>query len=319
MKRPNITKIAALALPAVALLLTTTPVVANDFPDGVSPNDAYAAMDQVDRTTDRLLEAKQRKSAPTPKSYETDLQPMHVYQMAVACTNRTAELAASVGAAASDPVTVTPRKYFPKDVLEQAETMLTNLRAYADASDISGLPEDRGEFTDKTPSDVFSLSLSVFIKASTLTGNAKISPNEVFAQMSLAVANTKALLEHSGITFNTDGPKPEAGRKPADVFERAIQTREQINKICAHLGLDEISTSKLEEGVKIRPADVFIQAQIILAELNRIKVEAGMSESTPPPEVVAGKTPTDVWTQVALVGHLADQFRPQSLASAPTN
>jgi|TARA_Y100000294_G_C8263146_1_gene219636 hypothetical protein len=48
----------------------------------ITPNDVYATLDLLDRSLDTLIEARQVKQPPPIQLGETDLRPMHVYQLA---------------------------------------------------------------------------------------------------------------------------------------------------------------------------------------------------------------------------------------------
>ena len=64
----------------------------------------------------------------------------------------------------------------------------------------------------------------------------------------------------------------------------------------------------LEPGVKIFPADVFIQTQIIIAEINLLKIATGTISATPLPIPVKGKKPSDVHQEAVAMEYLLDQI-----------
>jgi len=285
------------------------------FPDGVSPSNVYATMDLVERTADALLMSMHRRTPPPPKSFETSLQPMHVYQLAAATASRVQAFAEAKSVVAPDRIEVAPKKYFPRDVKKLADTMLSELRAAGAKMNVSDLPQTESEFAGKTPSDVYQVVMHVFVKASVLVGNAKITPNDVYAEMATAAAVAKSIVEHTGESFNEDFPKPEPKRKPVDVFNISLEARGQINAVRKAIGLSEISINHPVNGYRIRPIDVFVQSQLILAELNMVKMEIGMTTPAPKPVKVSGKTPTDVWGQVSLTRHLLSQLHQDKLAA----
>ena len=60
----------------------------------------------------------------------------------------------------------------------------------------------------------------------------------------------------------------------------------------------------------IRPRDVFFQTQILIAELNLIKLRLETVSSTPLAiKAPDDTTPTDVYQQALLVEHLVKQFQ----------
>ena len=62
------------------------------------------------------------------------------------------------------------------------------------------------------------------------------------------------------------------------------------------------------KGYKLNPIDVFVQTQIIVAELNLLKLGTGTVSSTPLAIPVVGKKPGNCHQQAATVKHLVEQI-----------
>jgi hypothetical protein len=305
---------AIIALAFIALAGVDHATAADEYPDGITPNHVYAVMDQVERTVDVLVASQDRSSGPVPRCLETGVQPIHVYQMAIACTNRTIELNAGTRF-----VSVAPTTYFPKDVKRLGEQMLGNLQSWASSNGVTGLPQNRHEYTGKMPSDVFERCVSIFAKCGVLIGRPNVTANEVYSQMAAAAADATAILACTETQVDAEGPTPEPGRKPADVFKEALACRRQLNRVRVQLDLPPVPVPKLDGGYRIRPADVYVQGQIIRAELNIIKTTTNCSTEPARTSSVTGKTPADVWGQVGLVHHLTAQMSGLTVTCVTTN
>lgn len=170
------------------------------------------------------------------------------------------------------------------------------------------MPGDRVEFESKSPTQVFQLSVEVFSKLNLIAGHSKISPDEVFAEFVRAGKDLRSILEQAdpACRYHIDCRPSPKGMIPADVFALCLQLRKQINRKRVELGLPAVLVPKMPEG-EINPIGPFIQSQIIIADLNRLKLATGTTSVTPLAIPVSGKTPTDLHGQVASLGYLLKQ------------
>ena len=137
-----------------------------------------------------------------------------------------------------------------------------------------------------------------------------MTPNEVFAQMYRAQNDVKSILGKidPARRYRVDAPESPPGLVPADVMKEALKARESLNKTRRHFNLDPIPVPELMSGAKFLPTDVFIQTQIIIAEINLIKIATGTVSATPLPIPVKGKSPSDVHQQAVTMDYLLGQI-----------
>ena len=275
-----------------------------------TPSDVYAAFELAERTMDRILEAEGLPPFRRALLPEKGLKPMHVYQVTISCVEalHTYELEKRI---IPVPIVIAnPRRYSPSDVLRLAELVLFEVRRIARALGVAELPEERKIFTGKTPTDVYFRIATIYMKLSLLSGREKISPNEVYAQMVRAISDVKSILGRidPARRYRIDAPKSAAGLKPADVFRECLSARESINASRRHFGLGTIPVPAVADGHSIEPMDVFLQTQVIIAEINILKLGTGTISITPLPVPVTGKTPSDVHQQAATMKYLLGQI-----------
>lgn len=280
----------------------------------VTPSDVFGVMDLASRSLDVILMARGITDRQETDLSETGLRPMHVYQMTVACIDTIIRFQIKEGISSAPQVVTAPRSYTPGEVKILADMLLTQIRKIGDELDITGLPEDKHEFYHKIPTDVFMKAVSIFHKMSALNGLDNITPNQVFPQMVRAVSDVKSLLAHidPAQRFRIDAPDDAHFEEitPNHVFKECLTVREDINKLRKHLRLREIPVPDFQEDRKLHPADVFIQTQIIIAELNLIKMTTGTISATPLPIPVSGKTSRDVDTELMMARYLLTQVIP---------
>lgn len=277
----------------------------------VTPNEVYAQFDLAAKKLDAVL----RESGGPPGHgsilAESGLKPMHVYQMAVSCIESLHLYQLKHKMVPVPLVIATPRKYTPGDVSKLAEIIITEINRIARFRGAPLLNPSLGAFTGKTPTHVFSRVVSVYLKITALSGLKQITPNEVFAQMFRAQNDVKSILGNidPARRYRVDVPQTPPGLTPTDVIKEALKARMSLNEARRHFKLAPIPVPKLMSGAKIRPTDVFIQTQIIIAEINLIKIATGTVSATPLPVPVRGKTPSDAYHQALTVEYLLGQIK----------
>ncbi len=276
----------------------------------VTPSDVFVLVDLLNRSLDVMLDAGQIKQPQPTASVEKGLGPMHVYQLAVACVNRIYDFDIQINIRPIPQVIVRPMKYTPADVKPLLELMLGDIWRAAFALKINDLPEEEGKFSDKSPTDVFQGMLNLFIKLSALTRQENIDPNTVFSEISRAVTDVKSILSQIDpvCRFKVNPPAGKPGLKPADVFAECLNARRVINKYRQEFNMNIVPVPQLSAVSLIRSVDVYVQTQIIIAEVNLLKMATNTISSTPLAIPSAGKTPSDVHQQAVMIQYLLNQI-----------
>ncbi len=280
------------------------------LPGVVTPSHVYAKMVQLRQIVQRLLRAQGMEPPTMELVAETELEPLHVYQLVMGSVSRVQAFGEHLGELRLPTVVSSPRPIAPRDVQYLVEMMLTNLQDAARVLDVKdALPTRVEAFTEKTSTDVYGVIVEVFIALSRLAGSQEISPSEVYAEMVRATADVRAILQRidQASRYRIDAPASEVDRKPRHVFARCLVVRREINNIRQTLQLTARPLPSLPAW-EVEPMHVFLQTQIIIAELNLLKIHFHTGTSTPLSIPVTGKTPTHVHQQALLVNHLLQQI-----------
>ena len=291
-------------------LLAPMPAAAQQFPDGITPNDSYVSAAHLLQVVDVLLQAKGIEAPPVLEVNETGLGPFHVYQMALTAASRVQEFDLRVGVQPFPTIASSPRLLAPRDVKYVVDLLANNLRLAAQKLGVADrLPAEMPQATGKTPTDVFTVLVEVFVKLDRLCGHDKISHNEVFAQLVRATADVRTILQQGdpASRYRIDAPAADPDRTPRHVLESALAVRETIKQLNERMDMQPTPLpTSFPEG-EIGPDYPFVQTQIIIAELNLLKVHLQTASSTPLAIPVAGKTPTTVHQQALLMHYLLQQ------------
>jgi len=278
----------------------------------ITSNDVFATLELTDRTLDGLLKVRGIENVDKIKIIEKDLKPMHVYQMLVAITDMMIVLEKKENIRPMPKIVATPSEYIPEDVKLVADILLNETHRVLYTLNIYDYPQYNDSFSDKTPTDVFEKMLSIFAKLNILAGKENIRPTDAFQQVTRCVSDVKSILSHidPAQRFRIDSPVSPAGLTPTDVFRKCLQIRKEINLLREHFKMETIPVPEITEDQRFQPGDVFIQTQIIIAELNLLKMRTGTMSSTPLPIPVSEKVPSDVHQQASMVEYLLKQIIP---------
>ncbi len=298
------------AVLAIFILLYST---ADSLGAEITPSDAFAAADLAERNLDRLLDAKGIKEVRLLKKIESGLNPMHPYQVIVASVETLIALQTKEKLRPMPRIVSSPMSYVPEDVRNLGYMLVHEIQRISNIWGIKTYPNDIRKFQDKIPTNVFGKHLDVFIKLRLLADMEEISPNEVYSQLVRAASDVKSILTQidPAQRFRIDAPKDSpADIRPAHTFEICLQIRREINVLRQHFGLSRVPVPELAKDDDIRPADVFVQTLIMIAELNLLKMATGTVSSTPLAIPVSGKTPADNYHQAVMVKYLLSQVIP---------
>lgn len=276
-----------------------------------TPSDVYAAVERLNRSVLVVLKARGVTPPVAPQAFEKGLGPMHVYQLHLACLNSLQQFEAQAKITQIPLIVGRPMKYTPTDVLMLTQLMTADVARVASLLEITGLPKETGKFSGKNPDDVFQEVLKLYVNLNALSGKTKITPNEVYAEMLRAVSDAKSVLAQidTALRYRIDAPNDATEKTPRDVFQQCLLVRATINEARRELKLGTTPTPTLTVAQKLTPQDVFVQTQIIIAELNLIKLGTGTGNATPLAKPTSGKTPANVYQQVAALDYLLKQIQ----------
>lgn len=300
--------------------------------DGISPTHVYAKAELLNRSLDQLIEVWNEKKlgkslvqnpefppegqeSGLPYEFEQELRPMHVYQTMLICTWRLQHLDdhEALNVRHIPTMSSQPRKYDPRDVFFLVTMMLENVHRIAGKLNITDMPVEKKPEGERTPTDVFYQGVKVFMKLNALHGRKDLQPSEVYSQMVRAAEDARSILRQDdpACRYRIDCKVLREGetRIPGDVFGKCLDIRELIKLHCEARKID-VTPIPIKPEDKINPRDVFFQTQIIIAELNLLKLKLDTTSSTPLPiEVPDETTPTDVFQQALMVEHLVRQIK----------
>jgi len=294
-----------------ALLVSVGASAAQKF----SPSDVFGDVEYANRLASRLLSDKDIQTLKLPMSFERSAKPMHVYELHISVLSELSIYALSNQLRPPPIATSTPINYEPTDVYYLTQLIVSKLEEIH-IDKLGELTISVKQFSGKSPSNVYQEIFNLFYRLSVLNGKSKISPSTVFEHITRAQEDLqrtlvtlskrlddskeekKRLLLTSVYGTHPDASslstKPE-GKTPGDVLKKALDVRAKLNILRTRYNLPSIQQPQIEAYNGIKPIDVFLQTQFIIAELNLLKQPLKISSATSRARTAKDKTPSDVY------------------------
>jgi hypothetical protein len=292
-----------LAFPLIASL--ASPALAQPTLD-----DVCAGIELLNRSVDRVLDARSPGQRPKePVSRERGLRLEHVYQLHLACLEQLHELEAATRLGRIPPLASSrPLSCRPGDVTALSQLMHEELKRPAWILWVTKLPEEKAAFTGRTADDAFGEALRLYVRMNSLADKRQVMADETYAQLVRAVADAKAVLQHidPAHRYRIDAPAEAGDKSAADVYAECLLVRRTLSEIMRNFEQPETPLPDTALDDHAGGEDVFVQTQIVLAELNLLKLRIGVTSNTPL-AVKADKTWSDACNQAALLNYLLRQ------------
>lgn len=322
----NRTFVAVLKLQLISLLLLSANLQAAQ---SYSPSDVFSGVEYANTLVDKMLAKNKVTNITVPKSRETSAKPMHVYELHASVLAELYTYAIKNKRRPPPLAVSTPIKYTPTDVYYLTQLVMSSLEEiYRDAGGVIdfAMKPTRG----KSPVAVYQELFELYYKLNLLNGKSKVSPSEVYAH----IYRAKEDLQQSLLTLskrldqsqeakkrqlvtaiygmNPDGtvmPPMEKGKKPSDVMERAFAVRGKLNELRKRNKLPDIARPKVGDYAgKVKPIDIFLQTQFVIAELNLLKIPMKIQSTTNSAKATSGKTPSDVLQEMKHIEYMLDRL-----------
>lgn len=310
---------------AASFALTTTAHAAKKY----SPSQVFAGVEYANDLLTKILAKKNIRKIHIPSSREKAAKPMHVYELHVSALAELYHYAVKHNRRPPPLAISTPIKYTPTDVYYLTELVINNLEdVYKDG--VGVIDFSIKSHSGKTPVHVYQELFELYYKLNLLNGKSKVSPNEVYAhiyrakedlQFSLLTLSKrldknkekdKRLLVTAIYGMHPDGsvlPPLEGKKTPGDVQKMSFMVRDKLNLLRKRNKLPEIEHPQINEFFgKVKPIDVFLQTQFIIAELNLLKIPMNINSTTSNAKPVTGKSPSDVYQEMKHLNYMLDRI-----------
>lgn len=290
-----------------------------------SPSQVFAGVEYANTLMKKILSTSEVGKISLPRSREKFAKPMHVYELHTSAIAELYRYAVDNDRNPPPLAISTPIDYTPTDVYYLTQLVINNLEEiYTDGGGV--IDFQMRVHSGKTPANVYQELFELYYRLNLLNGKKKVTPTEVYAQifrakedlqytlltMSKRLDNEqekeKRLLITAIYGMHSDGStmtKLEMGKKPSDVFDMALIVREKLNALRVDNKMPKIKAPSVKDFTgKIKPIDIFLQTQFIIAELNSLKVPMFINSTTNSVKFFEDKTPSDVYQEMKHIDYM---------------
>lgn len=241
----------------------------------------YSSVDLSNRVMDVLLrKSKGIDKVAKVKLQEQALTTAHVYQLQVSTLELVRQLEKTFTMVPCPLVVNPPEKVQVGDAYSLSMMMLAEVRRLAIQLNIWGLPEERHTFKGKSASAVFALSSQVYQKLRLLGELPSPGAQELAGQFDRAVTDMEQVLGSIDLAkrYKVQAQGLEVA-KLKDLGRPVMALRQELNRASKAYKLQQTRPGKVSGAMS--GLELFLQSQIILADVGRLKVAVGCPALSP--------------------------------------
>ena len=225
--------------------------------------------------------------------------PVHAYVKASEVLEKIARIQNSLGIEAGVPGFIPAKQIVPADVLGQVYRALEEARKIKSQLFIEKAIEPASFVNGKTPSLVYknlgdaSLLLDALVER-------PMTPSDVFGRLEYVYDDMELIATKLRVSLNRELPATGGEKSLKDVARLILRASHKIIDLENKLGMAASSVPQVAIE-RVTPAENFEGANILLAEMSRIKVYLNIDRLHEPRPVTRDKKPTDTFAQVARI------------------
>ncbi|MBB1076130.1 hypothetical protein HUU62_17120 [Rhodoferax sp. 4810] len=294
-----------------------------------SPADIFIITQYAHQLVDRILTQRGVNTSNIEVySQERDIKPMHVYQLYATALMELYNYELTNQRHPPPLVVVAPINYTPTETYQLAQIVIAALEELYQ-EEVGPIDITQSPQAAKTPSEVYQSLFVLYVKLTRLNGKQDFTADDVYAQLHRVADDLrnilvtlsqrlpdnkereKRLLITAAYGINTDGSQlsePDSNATPTDVLVKALAVRDKLNVWRKKYRLPDIQRPDVSAFKQVGFADVFLQTQIIIAELNIIKMSQKIVSVTNLAQPVTGKTPTDDYQAIKHIDYMLERI-----------
>lgn len=291
----------------IFLLGYTVSCLALTPPKPIKPADVYHVMQQQNHTADRLLKHQKLKVTPLTIPDYQHIRPAFVFQLHIATIELLHAYELQLGLRPIPIVTSSPINYIPEDVKFLADLIRHEMSKITQHYALKHLAQPVVTKKSIQPKDVFASCMQFYLKLNMLANKHNIDANNIFTQVYRIEQEIRDIAYYkAGLSKN----KRQKRRILASLFGSDPYSTANLMPISKPQSLSDnlkrakqlrhlISGKTLATTSPSNAVTLFVQTQVILAELGDWKRKHHIASSTPVSAQVKGKTQQDIANQLA--------------------
>ncbi len=278
----------------------------NAFAQETTPSHVFQNSERIIAEIAILREALGADDYPPDPERQTLKKPIHVYTKALEVLEKIAMAEKRLGLETVEVGQIPLTKIEPKDVYAVTARVLTELQKMKEYLAIATPIDDVPFVAGKAPSHVYENLWRASYMLDNLAGAVK--PDDVYRHVRYVHYEIDLIASEFAVSFaGLPEPQIEPKARPKDVAAQGLLDLSKLVRLQKKIGMDAsfVPTMTL---VRATPSDAFDVANILMAELVRIKVHLGMTTPRPVYPTESGRKPADVLKLMKHAGMKLDRL-----------
>ncbi len=273
--------------------------VAEEGQSNVTPSHVFRA------TRDLIAEIEVLRNELGVYDYPVEAEPMedrapvHVYAKTLEVLSKVSRVQRRFGVTPAGVGQIPIKDIIPADVLRSVNGILDEVRRIKTQMVIETEIEPAEFEGGKTPSMVYKNLADASFLLDGLRGR-PLMPTDVFGNAVAILDEMELIAAKLRVPLELDPPVVEGSKRPKDVAQQVLRATYKVINLQMRLGMDASAVPTLTL-VRVTPSEVFDATNMLMAEMNRIKVYLGINLPREPRPDPRNKTPVDVFAQVMLI------------------
>lgn len=274
----------------------------------ITPSDVYVQAVRIEQKTLELQRKLGIKEVPEiPKVIKTELLSRHIFARTYMLLTKISLFREQKKLPMVRPVSIEPQaELLPYTNWAQCLRILTEMEILEKALGVSTPPPPTPIKTEKKPVEVFNKLSQISAVWNVLIGG-QITLPYIYAEAMRLNEDVSALLQAQGIIDTALPTARIANASAGDSLDASFDILREIQKQQVQAGLETINLEEFHlPKQQAQPQDVFNMIEILLAELQPLKVKLGLKHTiTPVAQYYDSKKPADV---AQVLGYIANRL-----------
>ncbi len=273
------------------------------YPEGVMPKDVYQVLVELNHYADALLKKDgiEFKSPKMPQINQ-DISEQVVFQLHLSIIQLLHDYQLNQGHRPIPIVVASPIPYYPVDVKYLSDMLLGQMKKIASSEKVKTIASKEDQYPKYIKHhNLYEVTLKFYLKLLVLSGTKEIDADQLFDELYRVNREVRNIVMHElplvkaksqkrVLAASLHGMNPYGGKGMAkmpekisvkNIFEKTMKLRKDINPLLKSNGVKIIETNKYDKDFKPTTLDVFVQAQILNAELGLWKDIKDVVTSSP--------------------------------------
>ena len=280
-------------------LFDRSKAVAEEGQNNVTPSDAFRA------TRDLIAEIEILRSEfgvydyPVEAELQEDRAPVHVYAKTLEVMSKVSGVQRRYGLTPAEAGQIPVKDIVSADVLRSVNGILDEVRRIKTQMVIETEIEPAELVGGKTASMVYKNLADASFLLDGLRGR-PLTPTDVYGSAVAIIDEMELIAAKLKVLLQLDPPVVEGTKSPREVVQQVLRATYKVVNLQTRLGMDASAVPTLTL-VRVTPSEVYDATNMLMAEMNRIKVHLGINIPREPRPDPRNKTPKDVFVEVMLI------------------